>query len=676
MNTKLITKTKYMGAVITLMGLFIFFAVPVDMFTSTVFSLDTDIYHDTINDERIKPAITSYAAVSAPGGGEGVDYIYNPPELYGYEEDSCSETEGSDLVSLSVIENFAPQLRFDHNAGTFPMSAQEYFENAIEGPFSFGSNEDVATLTTPGLYPPTYYKAFMVGNQIRIMYWWFYGYQPGCYTAADIFCMFLAGDHHGDWERVMVILSEDQSSVAAVTFWQHKGWYTRLAENADMAKETPDTSFGDGLEFDGTHPVIYVGKNQHGSYFNQGGNYGAHVCYRWPACGYFDDFRNNEDNLAYRLDTWSNLVSLSDQAEPWMLESALDNYLQIGTGDGITTIFNLDSKYVLANSVNIWVDDILLNVNAWSFSDGTGINGKDQIVLNFAPYAGALITALYDKGDFTWGPGGEEGVYGHPIHISTLENVRALVACWGYTDPNFGTAGCYHSQCRYLDNHVDYNCCTGKEFPGRCIAPDQNYYEIDSPIPQCDHGLCQPLYDHFSDIPISHWAHLHIYEIFLRGITTGCTATTYCPANNVTRAQMATFIIRAVEGEPANDYCGTTDPFNDVPYTHWACKYIKRLSERGITEGCGNNNYCPNNNVNRAQMAIFIIRALYGDDFIYSSTPYFPDVPSGHWAFKYIQKLYEEGITTGYDDGTYKPLREVNRAQMAVFLARAFLGME
>jgi hypothetical protein len=116
--------------------------------------------------------------------------------------------------------------------------------------------------------------------------------------------------------------------------------------------------------------------------------------------------------------------------------------------------------------------------------------------------------------------------------------------------------------------------------------------------------------------------------------------------------------------------------FSDITSEFWADSYISSIACAGITTGYDDGTYKPYRTVNRAQMAIFIIRALYGDDFIYSSTPYFPDVPSGHWAFKYIQKLYEEGITTGYDDGTYKPLREVNRAQMAAFLSRAFLGME
>ncbi|NIO82346.1 MAG: S-layer homology domain-containing protein, partial [Candidatus Aminicenantes bacterium] len=53
----------------------------------------------------------------------------------------------------------------------------------------------------------------------------------------------------------------------------------------------------------------------------------------------------------------------------------------------------------------------------------------------------------------------------------------------------------------------------------------------------------------------------------------------------------------------------------------------------------------------------------------------FSDIPDTHWAFRYIQRLNEDGISSGYQDGTYRPMVIVNRAQMATYLSRAFLGM-
>jgi hypothetical protein len=50
--------------------------------------------------------------------------------------------------------------------------------------------------------------------------------------------------------------------------------------------------------------------------------------------------------------------------------------------------------------------------------------------------------------------------------------------------------------------------------------------------------------------------------------------------------------------------------FNDVPLNHPFFQYIEALAASGITGGCGSGNYCPNNNVTRGQMAVFLAKAL------------------------------------------------------------------
>ena len=86
------------------------------------------------------------------------------------------------------------------------------------------------------------------------------------------------------------------------------------------------------------------------------------------------------------------------------------------------------------------------------------------------------------------------------------------------------------------------------------------------------------------------------------------------PAYDVTRAQMAAFIVRAVEGEPATDYCSSGSLFTDVTASDWSCKYINRLYELGITTGYGDGRYGPDDLVTRAQMAVFLGRAFLGMD--------------------------------------------------------------
>jgi len=152
----------------------------------------------------------------------------------------------------------------------------------------------------------------------------------------------------------------------------------------------------------------------------------------------------------------------------------------------------------------------------------------------------------------------------------------------------------------------------------------------------------------------------------------------YCPLDPVSRDQMAAFIVRAKEGEPPADYCATGSPFSDVSPDTWPCKYIKRLSELGITQGCGPGIYCPDRDVTRAEMAAFLVRAVEGEppaDYCATGSP-FSDVSSDTWPCKYIKRLLELEITKGCGPGVYCPNDPVTRDQMAAFLARAFLDME
>jgi hypothetical protein len=187
-----------------------------------------------------------------------------------------------------------------------------------------------------------------------------------------------------------------------------------------------------------------------------------------------------------------------------------------------------------------------------------------------------------------------------------------------------------------------------------------------------DNILCCELIS-YSDVPHGFWAEDYIYANACAGITGRYPDGTYRPALNVTRAQMSVFIIRAKYGDsfPYNE----TPYFSDVPAGHWAFKYIQKMYEDGITTGYADGTYRPAQNVLRSQMAAFIVRGIFGEEFTYNTTPYFTDVPASHGAFKYIQKVSEEAIAIGYSNGTYRPLQNLNRAQMAAISGKAFLKM-
>ena len=178
----------------------------------------------------------------------------------------------------------------------------------------------------------------------------------------------------------------------------------------------------------------------------------------------------------------------------------------------------------------------------------------------------------------------------------------------------------------------------------------------------------------FLDVPPHHWAWQFIESIFCAGLTAGFPDGTYRPDNPVTRAEIAVFLKRGIHGgtysPPTPD---GSHPFNDIA-GHWAEAWIEDLFDEGFTSGFPDGTYRPDNQVTRAEMAVFLKKAIHGSAYT-SPTPDgshpFGDV-AGHWAEAWIEDLYDEGITSGYPDGTYRPENQVTRAEMAVFLVSAF----
>ncbi len=190
----------------------------------------------------------------------------------------------------------------------------------------------------------------------------------------------------------------------------------------------------------------------------------------------------------------------------------------------------------------------------------------------------------------------------------------------------------------------------------------------------CDIGAYERIGPTFSDVTTSHWAYGYIEAIAEAGLSAGFPDGTYRPADFVNRAQMAVFLLKGIHGSsytpptPDGSHC-----FTDIS-GHWAEAWIEQLYDEGISTGFPDFTYRPAEYVNRAQMAVMLLKAKHGGSYtppaLDGSHP-FTDV-GGHWAEIWIEQLYDEGITAGYPDGTYRPGDSVNRAQMAVFLVATF----
>jgi surface protein len=184
-----------------------------------------------------------------------------------------------------------------------------------------------------------------------------------------------------------------------------------------------------------------------------------------------------------------------------------------------------------------------------------------------------------------------------------------------------------------------------------------------------DHAL-------FTDVPADYWARNFIERLYFNQVTGGCGASplTYCPTKNVTRAQMAVFVLRAVHGSTFAPPDATGTVFTDVPADSFAAAWIEQLAAEGITGGCGGGKFCPNAPVTRAQMAVFLVKAMYGTGYTppTATGEIFADIPADGFAASFIEQLFADGITGGCGGGDFCPNNYITRAEMAVFLVRAF----
>jgi acid phosphatase type 7 len=114
----------------------------------------------------------------------------------------------------------------------------------------------------------------------------------------------------------------------------------------------------------------------------------------------------------------------------------------------------------------------------------------------------------------------------------------------------------------------------------------------------------------FGDVEEGYWAAAWIERLAIEGITSGCGNNNFCPDAAVTRDQMAIFLLRAKHGSSYVPPAATGNIFVDVPASYWAARWIERLAAEGITSGCGNSTYCPAQIVTRDQMAVFLVRTF------------------------------------------------------------------
>lgn len=154
------------------------------------------------------------------------------------------------------------------------------------------------------------------------------------------------------------------------------------------------------------------------------------------------------------------------------------------------------------------------------------------------------------------------------------------------------------------------------------------------------------------------------------GLVEGFSDGTYRPGEDVSREQLASYVVRALElatGEPLPVNDGVSFPDVDGASTHGGS--ILKLASAGIIQGYGDGAFAPRDSVSRDQTARFVVNALEHvlDEPLEATGIQFADVVHGQYRLD-IDKLATADVIQGFDDRTYGPREPVTRGQMARFL--------
>lgn len=148
---------------------------------------------------------------------------------------------------------------------------------------------------------------------------------------------------------------------------------------------------------------------------------------------------------------------------------------------------------------------------------------------------------------------------------------------------------------------------------------------------------------------------------FLSGYANG----TFEPDRNMTRAEVTTMFARLLTEKMAADQT-YSNTFSDVAKSHWAANYIGYMQQFGIITGYADGSFRPDASVTRAEFAAIASRF----ETLTEGTKSFSDVPSSHWAAKYINSAATRGWVNGYADGTFRPNNSITRAEVAAVTCR------
>ena len=138
------------------------------------------------------------------------------------------------------------------------------------------------------------------------------------------------------------------------------------------------------------------------------------------------------------------------------------------------------------------------------------------------------------------------------------------------------------------------------------------------------------------------------------------------PNGEITRAEVAAIFFRLLRDDVRSANFTTYNAYTDVSADKWYNNPISTMSRLGIIKGYPDGTFRPNDPITRAEFAAIAARF---DEHKAAKLASFTDI-YGHWAVSEISLAYENGWIKGYNDGTFRPNRNITRAEAMALINR------
>jgi hypothetical protein len=182
------------------------------------------------------------------------------------------------------------------------------------------------------------------------------------------------------------------------------------------------------------------------------------------------------------------------------------------------------------------------------------------------------------------------------------------------------------------------------------------------------------LNDWFVDVPENAWYYNPIKYAFDNGLMVGTSNTEFSPETEITRAMFVTVLYRA-ENEPdiSDEILGY--PFSDVASDEWYTDAVYWARLNGIVKGISSEEFAPNDNITREQMAAMISRyasykGIAVEDTVEIQLDYADTSDISDWAAESVMYCKQLGLMQGRDNNFFAPQDNATRAETAAILQR------